>query len=315
MVDNLFENCKSTIIKRIIRRKWLYLIILPGVLYFIIFKYIPYFYLVIAFKDYNIATGISGSEWVGFKHFLDFFNGPYFTRILRNTLLINVYTLAFGFPIPIIFALLLNEIRKIRFKKLVQTVSYLPHFISSAVVVGMAVNFLSPSTGIINTVLSAVFGVESIHFLIKPEYFRTIYVVMDIWKSFGWTSVIYIAAITGIGMEQYESAIVDGAGRWRQMWYITLPGIKNVIIILFILRMGRVLDVGFETILLLYNPMIYETADVIDTFVYRRGIVGQMGLPDFSYSTAVGLFKSAIGFMLVLASNKLSKKVEGKGLF
>ncbi len=301
--------------KKIKRDRYLFVLLSMGLLYFIIFKYLPYINLTIAFQEYDLVYGILKSPWVGFKHFKDFMNSIYFVRLLRNTILLNVYGLIFGFPIPIIFALLLNELKKIRFKKVIQTVSYLPHFVSHAIVVGMVLSFLSPSTGIVNKILVDVFRIEPIYFMADPKYFRPVFVTMQIWKSFGWSSIIYLAALTNIDPQLYEAAIVDGAGRWKQLWHITLPGIKNVIIILLILRMGNMLDIGFEAVLLMYNPLIYDTADVLSTFIYRRGIAGEHGIPDFSYATAVGLFKSVINLMLVLAANYLSKKYTEKSLF
>ena len=307
----------TRIFKKAKRDKYLLLLMLPGLTLLLIFKYIPYSYNIIAFKDYDISLGVLNSPWVGFKHFVSFIKGPFFLRLMRNTLLINVYDVLFGFPVPIIFALLLNEVRHKSFKKVSHIISYLPHFISTAVVVGMVVNFLSPSTGLINNVLIKVFKMEPTHFLTKPEYFRSIYVSMNIWKSFGWQSIIFTAALAGVDVQLYEAAIVDGAGKWKQLWHITLPGIKNVIIIMLILRMGRMLEVGYESIILMYNPLVYETADVISTFVYRRGISGEGlgGLPDFSFATAVGLYKSLISLVLVITANKLSRKYGETSLF
>lgn len=310
----------GSFISKIKRDRNLYLLILPGIMFFVIFYYVPYYYLQIAFKEYDIISGITSSEWVGLKYFKSFFNDAFAFRTIRNTLLISIYSLVFGFPIPIIFALLLNNIRNSLYKKVAQTVSYLPHFISSAVVVGLVINLLSPSTGIINQMLVNVFHIEPIYFLTKPEFFRTIYVSMGIWREFGWNAVIYLAALSTIDICLYEAAIIDGAGKWKQMIYVTLPGIKNVIVITFILSLGSILSVGFETIILLYNPMVYETADVISTYVYRRGMgvagAGMPGgIPDYSYATAIGLFQSVVGFVLVMISNKLAKRFSDVSLY
>lgn len=304
---------RNSLILRIIRDRNLYLLLLPGISFFIIFSYIPYYYLTIAFREYDIVSGLASSPWVGLKYFNMFFDDVYMVRVITNTLLINIYSLLFGFPIPIIFAILLNEIRNIRYKKLVQTVSYLPHFISSAVIVGMVVNFLSPSTGIVNSLLVHVFQIEPIHFLAKAEYFRTIFVSMGIWKEFGWAAIIYLAVILSIDPTLYEAAVIDGANKWGQIVHVTLPGMKNIIVITILLSLGSILSVGYETIILLYNPLTYETADVISTYVYRRGMgvlgVGAgSGIPEYSYATAVGIFQSVIGLILIVGANKLSKK-------
>ncbi|MGI5893843.1 MAG: ABC transporter permease [Candidatus Merdivicinus sp.] len=293
----------------LVRNKWVYLLALPGVLYYIVYHYFPLYGALIAFKDYSPAQGILGSEWVGLEHFVDFFGSFYFVRILKNTLLLSLYSLIFGFPVPIIFALLLNEVRNVAFKKTIQTVTYIPHFISLIVVCGMITNFTA-TNGIVNTVIE-LFGGERINFLAKPEWFRTVYVVSDIWQGFGWGSIIYIAALTGIDQELYEAATIDGAGKWKQTIHVTLPGILPTIVIMLILRLGQFMNVGFEKVFLLYNPGIYETADIISTFVYRRGILEA----DFSYSAAVGLFNSLINLILVWASNKISQKLTETSLW
>lgn len=289
--------------KSIARNKYLYLLFFPVFAHYLIFKYWPMYGVIIAFKRYNIYEGISASPWVGFRYFQQFFESIYFWRLIRNTLALNFLDLLFGFPIPIIFALLLNEVSNKTFKRTVQTVSYLPHFISTVVVVSMLVNFLHPATGLINNI-RAYLGLERVNFLADAKYFWGIYTMMNIWKGFGWGSIIYLAALSGIDVELYEAAIIDGAGRWRQTWHITLPGIMPVAIIMFLLRIGNILDVGYESIILMYNPKIYETADVLSTYVYRRGIQGA----EFSFATAVGLFKSVIGLIMVVSANKISKK-------
>ncbi|MBE1442963.1 ABC transporter permease [Paenibacillus sp. OAS669] len=285
------------------RNKLLYLMVLPVIAYYVIFDYGPMYGLQIAFKDYSPGDGIWGSSWVGFQHFIDFFNSYYFWRLIRNTLLINVYELIFGFPAPIILALLLNELRRQYFKRIVQTITYLPHFISVVVVVGMLVDFLARD-GIVNQ-LAAFFGVASKSYLSEPEWFRFIYVSSGIWQQVGWGSIIYLAALSNIDPTLYEAAKVDGAGRWKQMIHITIPGIMPTIIILLILKMGSMMSVGSEKILLMYNPLTYDTADVISTFVYRKGILEA----SYSYTTAVGLFNAVIAFSLLILSNSISKRV------
>ncbi|MEK3725099.1 MULTISPECIES: ABC transporter permease [Paenibacillus] len=293
------------------KHKYLYLMIFPVLLYYILFHYVPMYGAIIAFKDYRIAEGFTGSPWVGFKHFQSFFESYYFWRLLKNTLLLNVYQLLFSFPAPIIFALLINELAGRLFKRIVQTITYLPHFISLIVICGMITQFVSRE-GFITDLLVNFFGMERTALLAHPEYFRSVYVLSDIWQSVGWGSIIYLAAITGINPELYEASRIDGANRWRQTLNITLPGIAPIIIILFILKIGHMLDVGFEKIILLYNPNTYITADVINTFVYRKGLGATF---EFSYATAVGLFQSAMNFLLLIIANKISRKLSENSLW
>lgn len=290
-------------LREIIRCKYLYLIFLIPFIYYIVFQYWPMYGILISFQDYNVVKGISGSPWVGFKHFEKFLFDDYFWKLVRNTLLINVYNLLWGFPAPILLAILLNELRSERFKKIIQNISYLPHFISTVVICGMLVNFLS-SDGMVNQILKQ-FGKESIQFLMYPQYFRTIYVASGIWQGIGWNSIVYLAALTGIDSEMFEAALIDGANRWHRIRYITLPSIAPTISIMLILNLGKLMNLGHEKILLLYNGSTYETADVISTYVYRRGLLGN----DFSYATAVNLFQAAIGVILVSVSNQISKKI------
>lgn len=296
-------------IRQIRKNKYLYMIFFLPILYYILFHYWPMYGITIAFKDYNIVRGISGSPWVGFKHFEKFLTDPYFWKLVRNTLLINVYGLVWSFPAPIILALSLNELPNRGFKKFVQSVSYLPHFISTVVVCGMIVNFMAYD-GIINQVLESL-GIDRIHFLMLPEWFRTIYIGSGIWQGVGWGSIVYLAALSGIDEELYEAATIDGANRWKQMLHITLPGIKPTISIMLIMNLGRLLNIGYEKIILLYNGSTYETADVISTYVYRRGLLGS----DFSYATAVNLFQNLIGLVLLITSNKISNKLSDTGLW
>ncbi|MBP1990748.1 putative aldouronate transport system permease protein [Paenibacillus eucommiae] len=264
----------------------------------------------IAFKDFHPIKGILGSPWIGFGNFEQFFNSIYFWRLMKNTILLSLYSLLWGFPVPILFALLLNELREGLFKKSVQTISYLPHFISIVVVVGMIVNFTSIQSGVINQML-AWFGVQPISFLSEPGWFRTIFVSSSIWQGFGWGSIIYLAAISGIDQQLYEAAEIDGASRWRKMWHITLPCLVPTIVILLILNAGSLMEVGYEKIILLYNPTTYETADVISTFVYRQGIEKA----DYSYSAAIGLFNNIINMILLLSVNRISKKMTETSLW
>jgi putative aldouronate transport system permease protein len=306
-----YNTIKGAKKRKILRKDFsLYLMLLVPFIILFIYRYLPLFGLIIAFKNYNIVDGFLGSPWVGLKWFYEFFGSDNFLKLLRNSVLINVYELIWGFPIPIILALLLNEINNAFFKRTVQTISYLPHFLSNVVVVGIIMQLLSPTTGVVNAVLEKI-GLEPIYFLTRPEWFRTIYVASGIWQGAGWGSIIYLAALAAIDPELYESAVIDGANRFRQTIHITLPSILPTIIILLILEMGKMLDVGFEKIILMYNPLTYETADVIDTFVYRRGL-GQM---EYSYSTAVGLFKSVISLIMIITANKISKKVSETSLW
>ena len=292
------------------RDKYLLILFIPCFLYFIIFKYIPMFGVVIAFEDYTPYIGFIKSEWIGFQNFTEFFNSIYLWRLIRNTLLLNVFNLVIGFPIPIIFALLLNELKKLKFKRFVQTVSYLPHFISTVIIVGIMYSFLSPNSGIVNVMLKSL-GREPINFANETSWFRPLYIGSDIWQSFGWGSIIYLAAISGIDPSLYEAAEMDGAKRLRKIIHITIPSILPTIIILLIMRVGRMMSVGFQKIILMYNPAIYETADVISTYVYRKGI--QNG--DFSFATAVDLFNGVINLILLISANTISKKLSETSLW
>ena len=295
---------------KIRKSKFLYLMFLPVVVYYIMFCYAPMFGLVIAFKDYNVFRGIWASKWVGFKYFIQFFESRFCLRLIRNTFLISFYGLIFGFPAPIILALLLNEQKDGVFKRVVQTISYLPHFISTVILVSMFVQFLSVNNGLINNIVEA-FGGTRTYFLGDPKYFRTLYTSLGIWRGIGWGSIIYLAALTNVSPELYEACLIDGGGRLRQTWHVTLPGISNTIIIMLIFRVGELLSVGSETILLMYNEAIYETADVISTYVYRRGLINA----EYSFGAAVGLFNSLIGLILVSTTNALSKRFSETSLW
>ncbi|MFD0677258.1 MULTISPECIES: ABC transporter permease [unclassified Paenibacillus] len=296
------ESKLAFIIKDLKKNKYIYIMLLPVLAYYGIFHYGPMYGLQIAFKDFSPGLGIWGSEWIGFQHFAEFFNGFYFWRLIKNTLLINIYELLFAFPAAIVLALLLNEIRSNMFKRIVQTISYLPHFISIVVVVGMMVDFLARD-GLINQLL-VIFGLESIAFMREPEWFRFLFVSSGVWQGIGWGSIIYLAAMANIDPTLYEAAKMDGAGRWKQTLHITIPGIMPTIIILLILNMGSMLSVGSEKVLLMYNPSTYSTADVISTYVYRKGILEA----SYSYTAAVGLFNSVISFILIVSANSISKR-------
>lgn len=296
--------------RELTKNKYIYIMAIPVILYYLIFCYWPMFGLVIAFKQYEIGKGILASDWVGFKYFIEFFKSVNFKRLMSNTLGISLYDLLAGFPAPIIFALLLNEITNTRFKKVVQTVTYLPHFISLVVICGIITDFFA-AEGFITKLLS-VFGMEKRNYLGEPQYFKTIYVLTNIWQSIGWGSIIYLAALSGINPDLYEAADVDGANRFRKIISITLPGIAPTIMIMLIMRLGQLMSVGFEKIILLYNPSTYETADVISSFVYRRGL-GESA--QYSYTTAVGMFQSVINLVLLMGANYFSTKFSGTGLF
>ncbi|MCM1539839.1 MAG: ABC transporter permease subunit [Blautia sp.] len=288
----------------------LYLMILPVLAYFVIYHYYPMYGMIISFFDYVPTKGIFGSNFVGLKHFRAFLEDPYFFRTMRNTLSINLLLLLFGFPFPIVFAILLNELRSARFRKVTQTVTYMPHFISTVVICGLMLDFCK-SKGVITTIVSAVSGMEPINLFSQSAFFQPLYVLMCIWQEFGWDSIIYFAALTGIDQTLYEAADIDGAGRWKKILHITIPGISPTIIILLIMRIGNMMTLGWDKILLLYNPMIYEKADVISTYVYRIGLMNFQ----YSFSTAVGVFNSVINFLLLLSANAVSKKVNETSLW
>lgn len=299
-------------IRRELQRNYmLYIMALPVALYFLLFHYGPMYGLMMAFKDYSVGLGLMKSPWVGFKHFVNFFNSPYFLRTLRNTLLISVYSIAFGFPAPIILALLLNEIKVTAFKRAIQTITYLPHFVSMVVMCGIIIDFFSRN-GVVTQLLHHLTGIKARNLLLQPEYFRTIYVSTGIWQSIGWGSIVYISALSTIDAELYEAAVLDGANRFQQMLHVTLPGIMSTILTMFIMRVGRIMSVGYEKIILLYNPNTYETADVISSFVYRYGLGSAQ---DYSYTSAVGLFSSVINLIILVAANRFSRAVSDTSLF
>ncbi|MEA4890706.1 MAG: ABC transporter permease subunit [Clostridiaceae bacterium] len=292
-----------------LRDKALWLIVLPGILWYILFCYGPMYGLIISFMDFQPFKGIAKSNWVGFLWFEQFFDSQFFWRLIRNTLLLNLYNIIFSFPVPIILALFLNEIRWPWYKKAAQTIVYLPHFISTVVIVGILVNFVTPA-GIVNSVINFFTG-NTINFMIKPEWFRTLYVVSGIWQSAGWGSIIYLAALSGVDPSLNEAASVDGASKIQQILHISIPCILPTIIIMLILNLGSILSIGYEKIILMYNTSTYETADVINTYVYRRGIING----EYSFGTAVGLFQSVINFVFIVAANRFSRKISEVSLW
>ncbi|WP_425517583.1 ABC transporter permease [Paenibacillus agaridevorans] len=282
----------------------------PVIVYYFVFHYAPMYGAVIAFKNFSPMNGILGSDWVGFAHFDNFFNSYYFWRIVGNTLIISLYSLIFEFPMPILLALMINELRNHRFKKFVQTITYMPFFISMVVICGMIKDFTN-TDGVINVLYTQLFGGDGQALLQKPDLFRPIYILSEIWQRIGWESIIYLAALMSIDPEQYEAAKLDGASRLRQIWHVTLPGILPIMVIMFILRVGNMMNVGFEKIILLYNPITYEKADVISSFVYRKGLLEF----SWSFSTAVGLFNSVINLALLVLANRISRKINGNSLW
>lgn len=288
-----------------------YLMMLLPLLYFIIFKYLPMFGNILAFRRYRPGGSAWGSTWVGFAYFERFFNDPAFWSAFKNTLLLSLYNLVINFPIPIIFAIFLNEAKCVGFKKTVQTVSYMPRFVSTVVVIAIVGEILSPSTGIVNKILVEIFGKDAIYFMNDPKYFRAIYILLDTWQYTGWTAIIYLAAITSIPQELYEAATIDGAGHFQQIWYVTIPSIMPTIMVMLILNVGRLLSLGFEKVLLMYTPANSGVSDILDTLVYRTGLANQ----NYSYATAIGLFTGIIGVILVTSSNLLSKKLTGESVY
>jgi putative aldouronate transport system permease protein len=291
-------------------QKMLYLILIPFILWYAVFMFKPMYGLLIAFKDYSLFRGISGSEWIGLYNFKEFLTSPYFYTTLKNTLMLNVYSLCLEFPFAILIALMLNEVKNKYFKSIVQTASFIPYFIAIVVATGITVNVLSPSTGVVNMVLEKL-GFEKVYFLSKPEFFRGIFTGLNMWKTTGFNAVIYLAALTAVDEQLYEAARIDGANKFSQLRHITIPAIIPTIVIMLVLKVGSMLNVAFETVLLLYQPATYSTADVISTYVYRTGMLMQ----DFGLATAVGLFNALVGFILVYSANKWSKKVTQSSLW
>ena len=294
----------------IYKYRWLYLMLVPGLIYIFMFKYTAILNNVIAFKNYKIFKGIWGSPWAGFKNFDRLWGSYNFIRIFRNTLIISGYKLLFGFSAPIIFALMLNEVENLTYKRTIQTIAYLPHFLSWIIISSLASNLFSITDGVVNQIIQMLGG-QPIFFLGDNNWFRFILVVTDIWKEMGWGAIIYLAALAGIPTEMYEAATIDGATKWQKMTRITLPCLLPTIIVMLILRCGSIMSAGFEQVFALYSPAVYETGDIIDTYVYRVGIVKT----DYGFSSAVGLFKSVVSFILVMSANKITAKLNGSALF
>ncbi|WP_274364571.1 ABC transporter permease [Paenibacillus thermotolerans] len=301
---------RAALWKHMKRDRQLLILFIPCIVFFVLFRYGPLYGMIIAFKDYNVFQGILGSKWVGLKHFEAFFQSSDFWLLFKNTFLLGFFTLVWSFPFPIVFAILLNEARNKAFKKTVQTFSYLPAFLSVVIISSMVIDFLSPTRGIINQLIVAL-GFESKYFLIDPAWFRTIYISSDIWASMGYEAIIYLAAIAGINPSLYEAAKVDGSTRWHMIRYITIPSILPTVLVMFIIKAGSMFRIGYEKVLLLYNPMTYDVADVFSTFVYRKGILET----NYSYASAVGIFEAVIALMMLLISNVLSRRLGGKSLW
>ncbi|WP_010277267.1 ABC transporter permease [Paenibacillus senegalensis] len=295
---------------RFVKNRYIYLMILPGLVYFILFKYVPMWGLVIAFQDYQPFLGVSGSPWVGFKHFERLFTEPTFWMLFRNTIVLFLLNVVIYFPVPIVLALMLNEVRVAVFKRFVQTLIYIPHFMSWVIVVSLTYVLLTTQGGLVNELLAGL-GFNKINFLLDPDWFRPLYILQVIWREAGWGTIIYLAAISAIDPQLYEAARMDGANRMRQLWHITLPGIRSVIIVLLLLKIGDILELGFDHVFLMLNAMNREVAEIFDTYVYTAGLrQGQ-----FSYSTAVGFFKAAVGLVLVMFANWLAKKYGEEGIY
>jgi len=300
----------KTLSRDLFRDRWLYVFLIFPITFYIVFRYTPMYGLIIAFKDYKIVRGIFGSEWVGLQQFQRLFNTPDFYKVLRNTLLLNIYGLVVGWPAPIILAILLNEVRKPGFKRVTQSILYLPYFISWVVLAGIFIQILSPSTGVVNLALKAL-GIKPIFFMADNVWWVIMYLFSGVWQGAGWGTIIYLAAISAIDPELYEAAWIDGANKWTQTWHITLPGIKATISILLILRMGGMMDVGFEHIYNMMNPSVYEVSEVFSTYVYRVGILRSQ----FSYTTAVGLFQSVVSLIFVFSANKITQMLGENSLW
>ena len=311
---NVHHGLKASRADRIvdaIRNDWqLYLMLLPTIIWLIVFLYKPMYGLQVAFKDYSVFKGVAGSPWIGLEHFETLFGNDQFIRAIKNTFIISFYSLLIGFPMPILLALMFNEILNQTFKKTAQTIVYLPHFISSVIIAGIVIAAFSPSSGVVNTLISAL-GFDPVYFLTKPEWFRPIFIGSTIWQEAGFQSIVFLAAIAGVSPTLYESAVVDGASRWQMMWRITLPSILPTILIMLIIRIGNLLEVSFEMIILLYQPATYETADVVNTFIYRQGLLGGQ----YDLAAAAGLFNAVVAFILVIAANSISRRYSNTSIW
>ncbi|MDD7412385.1 MAG: ABC transporter permease subunit [Eubacteriales bacterium] len=296
--------------RRVKRKRVLYLMLLPGMLLLLIFHYIPMWGVLIAFKDYRVLKGILASDWVGLKHFRAFFGGRMFSSVVLNTLILNCYSLIFAFPLPLVFALMLNEVRVDWFKKGVQTITYMPHFISTVVIVGMMKELLSPTNGIVNQILMRM-GHEPIYFFGKAGYFRSLYIISGAWAGTGWGSIVYLAAITAVDVSLYEAATIDGASRLQKIWHVTLPCIRSTFMVMLILRLGQMLGSDSEKVLLMQTSGNRSVSELLSTYIYNRGVLNS----EYSYSTAVGLFNSAVSFLLILVANTLSRRLTEESLW
>ncbi len=312
-----YQKPKRSLIEKLtwmldhLRNDWqLYVMLAPAIVWFIVFLYKPMYGLQIAFKDYSIFRGVAASPWIGFEHFETLFSNDQFIRAVWNTVKISALNLLFGFPAPIILALMFNEIIRATYKRVTQTIVYLPHFISTVIIAGIVITAFSPTAGIVNAILGW-FGIDSIYFLTKPEWFRPIFVGTGIWQEAGFGSIVFLAAIAGVNPSLYESAVVDGASRWQMMWKITIPSILPTIIIMLIIRIGNIMEVSFELIILLYQPATYSTADVVNTFIYRQGLQGGQ----YDVAAAAGLFNAVIAFTLVIIANSLSRRYSRTSLW
>ena len=298
--------------KRLWRDRYLYLLLIPVIAYYFIFKYVPFYGIQMGFKDFNAAIGVANSPWVGLGFFERLFSSPFFYRVFRNTLVLNILNLIFGFPAPIILALMLNEMHSTTYKRITQSIMYIPHFFSWVVLGGIVLGILSPSHGIINTIYKAISGAEEgIYFIASEKWWRPVFIIVNIWKEVGWGTIIYLAAISGVDMELYEAAIIDGANKAQQIWHITLPSIRPTIVILLILRMGSMMDVGMESILVLENDIVRNVSDVFSTYIYRQGVTKAQ----YSLTTAMGLFQSVVSCTLLLSTNAISNRLTGEGIW
>ena len=304
------RSWKTRLVKALKRDRYLLLMFLPIVVYYVVFSYVPMTGAIVAFKQFKPGHGIYGGDWVGLKWFIQFFKSPFAFRTVRNTVLISIYSILFGFPLPILFAICVTEIRSNKVRRVVQTVSYLPHFISTVVLVGMINNFFSMNHGLVNDLITRMGG-QPVNFLINPSWFRTLYVGSGVWQNFGFNSIIYIAAITGIDPSLYEAGKIDGITKFQEMVYITIPMISQTIVMLFIMQLGGIMSVGFEKVFLMYSPAVYETADVVSTYVYRKGIESN----NYGFGSAVGLFNSVINFAFVFIANQVCRKLTDSSLW
>ncbi|MCK9479020.1 MAG: ABC transporter permease subunit [Firmicutes bacterium] len=307
----IYEPKWPTIKKRIYRDRYLFLLLLPVVLFYVVFKYLPMYGLTLAFKDFRLGDNLLGGEWVGFKYFLKLFKSTDFIRVIKNTLVLSIYSIAFGFPVPIILAILINEVKNIKVKKFIQSSLYIPHFISWVILGGILISMLSPSTGIVNKILQTFFGIKPIFFMANSNWWIISFIASGIWREAGWGTIIYLAAMSGIDLQLYEAAEIDGAGRLAQIWHVTFPSLLPTIAIMLILKMGSVMDVGFEQIYILQNPVVRDVSDVISTYVYRNGI--QEG--QFSITTAIGFFQAITNLILIVSTNKIVHLLGEDGLW